>query len=64
MQQEVAMTMDSRRSTFNRVARESSYRFGHSGLAGEPLGPDLAQIWRSPARSGLFLFFLCMLNDF
>jgi hypothetical protein len=32
----------------------------HPGLAGKPPGPDLAQIWRSPARSGLpaFLLFL------
>jgi hypothetical protein len=38
---------------------EAPCRFAHHpGLAGELTGPDLAQIWRSPARSGLFLFFL------
>jgi hypothetical protein len=38
---------------------EVLYRFvHHPGLAGEPTGPDLAQVWRSPARFGLLLFFL------
>jgi hypothetical protein len=42
---------------------EAPYRFAHRpGLAGEPTGPDLAQIWRSPARSGLFLFFPCAIS--
>jgi hypothetical protein len=32
-------------------------------MAGEPTGPDLAQIWQSPARSGLFsFFFLCVIS--
>jgi hypothetical protein len=39
------------------------YRFAlHPGLAGEPAGPDLAQIWRSPAISGLFHIFFSLVK--
>jgi hypothetical protein len=56
-----------RRSHPNQTV-EAPYRFAHrSGLAGEPTGLDLALIWQSPARSGLFLFFpyaisICYMN--
>jgi hypothetical protein len=59
MQQEMTTTTVSRRFSSNRAARESPYPFGHPGLAGEPAGLDLTQIWLGLARSGLpFLFFL------
>jgi hypothetical protein len=59
MRQATRTTHPGRRSPPNRTA-EAAYRFAlHPGLAGEPPRPDPAQIWRSPARSGLFLFFLC-----
>jgi hypothetical protein len=60
MLQQSMTTTDGRRSPPNRTA-EATYRFAHCpGLADEPTGPDLAQIWQSPARSGLFSFFpLC-----
>jgi hypothetical protein len=54
-------TTDSHRSPSNRAARESSYPFGHPGLAGEPAGLDLAQIWLGLARSGLPLFFFSLI---
>jgi hypothetical protein len=57
MQQPSTTMTVGHRSASNRMAGTSPYHFGHLGLAGEPTGPDLAQIWRSPARSGLFLFF-------
>jgi hypothetical protein len=41
----------------NRTAK-AAYRFAHHpGLAGEPAGLDLAQIWLGLARSGLSSFF-------
>jgi hypothetical protein len=30
-------------------------------MAGEPTRPDLAQIWQSPARSGLLQFFFSVI---
>jgi hypothetical protein len=62
MRQATRTTHPGRRSPPNRTA-EAAYRFAlHPGLAGEPPGPDLAQIWRSPARSGLFVFFsVCLM---
>jgi hypothetical protein len=58
------MTHLGRRSPSDPAAR-AAYRFALlPGLAGEPPGPDLAQIWQSPARSGLLSFFFCVLNDF
>jgi hypothetical protein len=57
MLQQSMTTTDSHRSPPNRTAK-AAYRFAHHpGLAGEPTRPDLAQIWQSPARSGLFSFF-------
>jgi hypothetical protein len=56
------MMRPGRGSPPNRTA-EAAYRFAHRpGLASEPTGPDLAQIWRSPARSGQFLFFSCAIS--
>jgi hypothetical protein len=45
--------MVGRRIPPNRTAKTPPYRFGHSGLAGEPAGLDPARIWLGPARSGL-----------
>jgi hypothetical protein len=45
--------MVGRRIPPNRTAKTPLYRFGHSGLAGEPAGLDPARIWLGPARSGL-----------
>jgi hypothetical protein len=58
---QLATTMtDDRRSLPNPTAR-APYRFAlHPGLASEPAGLDPAQIWPGLARSGPFLFFLCV----
>jgi hypothetical protein len=57
MLQWATTTTDGRRSPPNPTA-EAAYHFAHHpGLAGEPAGLDLAQIWLGPARSGLPFFF-------
>jgi hypothetical protein len=46
------------RSSSNQMAGKPPYRFGQS-RAGQRAGwADPAQIWRGPARSGLFTFFV------
>jgi hypothetical protein len=63
VQQLAATMMDGRRSPPNPTAR-ASYRFAlHPGLASQPAGLDLAQIWLGLARSGLhaFIFFIFFL---
>jgi hypothetical protein len=63
MQQFAMTTMDGCRSSPNPMAG-APYRFAlHPGLASEPVGLDLAQIWLGLARSGLpFFFFLCFIQ--
>jgi hypothetical protein len=57
MQQLATTTTDGRRSSPNPTAG-APYRFAlHPGLASEPVGLDLAQIWLGLARSGLPIFF-------
>jgi hypothetical protein len=61
MQQLTTMTTDGSRSPPNPTA-EAAYEFSlHLGLAGEPAGLDLAQIWLGLARSGLPFFFFYVL---
>jgi hypothetical protein len=62
MQQLAMTTTDGRRSSPNPTAA-APYRFAlHPGLASEPAGLDLAQIWLGLARSGLpFFFFPCFI---
>jgi hypothetical protein len=64
MQQLVTTTTGSRQSSPNPTAG-APYRFAlRPGLASEPAGLDLAQIWLGLARSGLPFFFfseICLL---
>jgi hypothetical protein len=63
MLQRATTTTDGCRSPPNPMA-EAAYHFAHRpGLAGEPAGLDLAQIWLGLARSGLSTFFpLCFIH--